>query len=261
MNSTGSNQPSLHAATEVLDALLEGTRSALGDNLVSVYLRGSLATGDFSATSDLDVLTVTERPINDVELAALVALHARLAALPSPYAHRFEVAYIDRTAVRRFTPGQRHPTLYWGKELTRSEHDHNWILERWTVREHGVPLLGPDPKALIDPISADELRIAVRGRLSDWVLWADQPASPDWPIVYTVETMCRALYTLAHGELVSKARAVAWAVATLPQPWCATVDRSQSWRASAAVDRTTIEQEVLQFVRWAVSDGETAVSV
>ena len=73
--------------TAMLDALLLDIRDELGDNLVGAYLRGSLAAGDFVAdTSDIDVLAVTERPVGDAEFAALTALHARLAALPDPYA-------------------------------------------------------------------------------------------------------------------------------------------------------------------------------
>jgi hypothetical protein len=97
---------------------------------VGVYLRGSLATGDFLATSDLDVLTVTERAVDDAELAALRALHDRPATLPGEFSSRFEAAYIDRAALRRFTSGQHHPTLYWNELLARSEHGANWILER-----------------------------------------------------------------------------------------------------------------------------------
>ena len=65
----------------MLKALLSGIRRTLEGNLVGVYLRGSLATGDFiPGTSDLDVLAVTERPTDDAEFAALVTLHAQLAS-------------------------------------------------------------------------------------------------------------------------------------------------------------------------------------
>jgi len=203
------------------------------------------------------VLTVTERPVDDAEFAALRALHARLATLPGDYARRFEVAYIDRAALRRFTHGRRHPTLYWNEPLAWSEHGANWILERWTVREHGVPLCGPEPKTLIDPIAPDELRAAVRDRLRDWAAWAEQPDDPDWPILYTVETICRALYTLAHGELPSKARAVEWAIATLPEPWQTCVGQAREWRAGAACDRAASAPEIRRFVRWAASADAT----
>src|SRR5437762_11810 len=98
--------------TGMLGALLPGLQDGLGNNLVGVYLRGSLALGDFiPATSDIDVLAVTERPVNAAEFAALAALHAHLAALPNPYANRMEMAYIDRVALKRFAPGLHHPTL------------------------------------------------------------------------------------------------------------------------------------------------------
>jgi len=69
-----------------------------------------------------------------------------------------------------------------------------------------------------------------------------------------VETMCRALYTLARSELISKPRAVAWALATLPEPWRALVARSQVWRIDTTTD-LSIVPEVMCFVRWAATDG------
>lgn len=248
----------------MLSALLAGIRQVLGEGLVGVYLRGSLAMGDFTPeTSDLDVLAVTERPVSDAEFAALAALHTQLAALPNPYANRLEMAYIDRAALRRFEPGRQHPTLEQGEALTWSEHGSNWILERWVVREHGVVFCGPDPQTLIDPIPAEDLQAAVRARLRDWNDWASQPDDPDWLLprghkAYVVETMCRALYTLACGELPSKQRAVAWAIETLPQPWRSTVERSRAWCSDDAVD-PAIVPEVMQFVRWAALDGEGVV--
>jgi hypothetical protein len=240
--------------------LLTGIRVRLSDNLVGVYLRGSLALGDFIPdTSDIDALAVTERPVDAAQFDALAAMHAQLAASPHRYANRLEIAYIDRAALWRFEPGLRHPSLGQGEALAWSEHRANWILERWTVRERGVTLLGPDPRTLIAPIASRELRAAVRARLHDWADWAGQIDDPDWLLprshkAYVVETMCRALSTLACNELQSKPRAVAWALATLPEPWRATVVRSRAWRTDNTPDPALVP-EVMRFVRWAASDG------
>jgi predicted nucleotidyltransferase len=122
-----------------LEALLSGVQEVLGGNLVGVYLRGSLATGEFvPETSDLDVLAATEYGVSDTTFAALADMHVRLGALPNPYAKRVEMAYVDRAALKRFEPGQRHPTLGQGESLQWTEHFTNWILERWTLREHEV---------------------------------------------------------------------------------------------------------------------------
>jgi hypothetical protein len=244
----------------LLAALLSGVRQILAANLIGVYLRGSLATGDFDPeTSDLDVLAVTERPVNDAEFAALAALHTRLAA-DNPWGKRLEMAYIDRAALRRFAPDQRHVTLYQGEALTRATHGANWLLERWTVREHGVALYGPAAKTLIDPITDDELRVAVRDRLPDWDDWANQPDDPDWLLLprshkaYVVASMCRALYTLACGGLPSKVSAVAWALENLPEPWRSLVERSRAWRTDDTVD-LTILPEVMAFVHWTAAQS------
>ena len=243
---------------ELLNALGGGVQERLGHNLVGVYLRGSLALGGFRPeTSDVDVLAVTERPVNEAEFAALATLHTQLAALPNPYAERIEMAYIDRAALRRFQPGVRHPTLGQGDTFKWNEHQANWILERWTVRECGVTMLGPVPQTLIDPVSSGELCQAVRARLGDWAAWARTPDDPEWLAprshkAYVVETMCRALYTLAHAELSSKQRAVAWALEVLAEPWRSTVARSQTWRTDRALD-PGIVPEVRDFILWTAS--------
>jgi predicted nucleotidyltransferase len=249
----------------IVEALLSGMRAELGDNLAGAYLRGSLALGDFiPATSDVDVLAVTERPAGDAEFARLAALHARMAALAHPYANRMENAYIDRAALRRFVPGRRHPTLGQGEKLAWTEHRDNWILERWIVRERGVVLFGPDPRTLIDSIPAGELGAAVRARLGDWAEWASQADDPDWLLprnhkAYVVETMCRALYTLARGELASKPRSVAWALEALPEPWRSTVERSRAWRTDSTPD-PSIVPEVMGFVHWAAAQAGDKVT-
>jgi hypothetical protein len=242
-------------AADMLAALLAGMRATLGDDLVGVYLRGSLATGDFDpATSDLDFFAVTERPVTAATFAALRALHAQLDRRQTRYAGELEGPYFDRAAARRFRPGERHPTIGRGEALAWTEHGANWALERWTVRERGLILLGPDPRALIDAVTPDELRTAVRARLGDWLAWAGCPDDPNWlgarsHQTYVVETMCRVLFTLACGALTSKPRAVAWALADLPEPWRTTVARSRAWHGDSTADPATVP-EVLRFVRW-----------
>ncbi|MFC4099181.1 aminoglycoside adenylyltransferase domain-containing protein [Paenibacillus xanthanilyticus] len=244
-------------AGEMLQLLLSGVQEVLGDNLVGVYLRGSLALGDFQpGSSDLDFLVATRSPVTAETIADLNGLHDRLARIPNPYAHELEGTYIDQAALRTFQEERQFPTLSRGETLRLAVHRSNWVLERWTVREHGITLLGPDPKTLIDPISKEHIRSAVSDRLRDWAAWCDQPDDPAWQrplhhLAYVVETMCRALYTLDGGEMCSKPRAVEWALRTLPQPWHALVEQSRSWRADNVTtpDEASIA-EVRRFIRW-----------
>ena len=125
------------------------------------------------------------------------------------------MSYIDRVAIKRFRPGERfHPRSGDDAPFEWYEHRQNWVLERWAVREHGVILVGPDPRTLIDPITPEEIREAVaselRIRVDDW---ATGGPTPGWLLhrgaqVFEVETVCRALHTLSTGELRTKPRAV-----------------------------------------------------
>jgi len=245
---------------EILAALVPGVQAALPDNLIGVYLCGSLATGDFIETSDIDFVVAIERPVSDAEVGALIEMHARLAALPNPYADRLEGAYIDRASLRRFEPGRRFLTVECETPLRWQEHRCQSVLERWVLREKGIALVGPDPRSLIDPISAAELREAVRQRVREWATWAADPDDPKWlpprsHQAYVVETMCRALYTLRFGELASKRAAALWAVSVLPQSWRGLVEKAVAVRADETPDPETIDQ-VLGFVAWVASEGE-----
>ena len=202
--------------------------------------------------------------MSDAEAEALIGLHARLASLPNNYADRLEGAYIDRAALRRFEPGRRFLTVECETPLRWKEHELSWLIERWVLREKGIALLGPNPNTLIDPISPEELRDGVARRLHEWAAWAADPHDPEWlpprsHQAYVVETMCRALYTLAFGDLVSKQKATVWAVSALPAPWLGLVQTTVTSRADATPDEATIE-DVLRFVQWAAAEAETFAS-
>ncbi|HEY8768507.1 MAG TPA: aminoglycoside adenylyltransferase domain-containing protein [Dehalococcoidia bacterium] len=242
----------------LIDALLAGFRDALGDNIVGVYLRGSLALGGFDpATSDVDLLVVTERQVSEAECGALAALHGRIPPTHADVSgRRYEVSYIDKAAIKRFRPDERcHPRSGDDAPFEWYEHRQNWMLERWAVREHGVILVGPDPKTLIDPITPEEIREAVaselRIRVDDW---ASGEPTPVWLLhrgaqVFEVETVCRALHTLSTAELRTKAEAVAWAKQTLPAEWQPLIAWSQNCRGDLTRDTTRIE-ELRAFARW-----------
>ena len=259
MDNTGLNV----CCSELIEALLDRVQAVLDDNLVGFYLRGSLALGGFNKkTSDVDVLVVTESPVSGSEFEALRQLHERIDARNNVFGRHYEVSYIDRASVRRFSQGETHPTVGADWAFCWGEHRDNFVLERWTVREHGVVVLGPCPKTLIDPITIGELQDAVVSELAargdDWA--ADQKC-PNWlrPKYYQafeIETLCRALYTLELGKMPTKPEAVEWALATLPDPWCELVRWSQVYRADKTEDDSKFS-DVMQFARWATQEART----
>jgi hypothetical protein len=102
---------------------------------------------------------------------------------------------------------------------------------------------------LIDPVSSEAIRLAARETLFDW--WTPQLDDPfrllkrDYQ-AYAVLTMCRALYTLEHGEVVSKPAAAKWAVNVLEDRWQGLIERSLAWQAGEPLEEM---EEVLAFIR------------
>ena len=218
----------------VLHELLSAAQSILGDRFLGMYLGGSLAAGDFDPhRSDIDFLVVTFDEIPDNMLPAFEATHTRIAAGGSVWATELEGSYIPKDALRRYNPARAlHPHLERGGVFRVEQHDSDWVIHRHVLREHGMALAGPAPRTLIDPVGPDDLRRAVLELLLGW--WApmlDDPARLCDPgyLPYAVLTMCRMLYTLQHGTIVSKPVAARWAQQALGERWVGLIDQALVW--------------------------------
>jgi predicted nucleotidyltransferase len=239
----------------LLRQFLEEVRAASGAQFVGAYLFGSLACGGFDRDSDVDVLVVTEDEISGALFSSLRALHERVAAFDSHWATQLEVSYIPRRALRRRDPSDStHPHIDRGagERLQMASHDSDWVVQRHTLRERGVTLAGPPPETLIDAVSADDLRRA----MLDMMWWPaeilEDPAriSVRGYQSYMVLTMCRVLYTLEHGAVVSKREAAVWASGVLGVRWPPLIERASEGRRNPRADASDGDvRETLDLIR------------
>jgi hypothetical protein len=240
----------------ILRAVLEGAQAILGEHFVGMYLYGSLARGDFDpASSDIDFLVVTDAYLPADRVAALQAMHDRIAVSGSPWATEIEGSYIPRAALRRYDPAHAlHPLIDRGGRLRLEQHEIDTVITLQGLRERGIVLAGPPPATLIDPVSPDDLRHAAAELMRVW--WAPRRRDPTrlrqhGYQVYAVLTMCRMLYTLQYGAIVSKPVAARWALATLDPRRLPLVERALAWRKDMpdAVDEVDVRatQEFIQY--------------
>jgi hypothetical protein len=191
-------------------------------------------------------------------LDRLAGLHAGLKAAGG-WTARLEVVYLPLAALRRYDPADtgRYPIAASDRDFALGGQGPSWVLDRWVAREHGLAVAGPAPRALIDPIAPGELRAAVRSLvLGFWAGQLDGPP-PAWlrPRNYqafAVLSMCRALHTLEHGEVVAKPVAAAWARRRLGPPWPDQVERALRWRADERPDDAALP-DTLRLVADAVA--------
>jgi predicted nucleotidyltransferase len=226
-----------HAEVNTLLAtLLARVQATLGEQFVAMFLDGSLASGDFDEASDIDFVVTTEAEVSTPLFERLRAMHDEIAALPMPWAVQLEGSYISREALRRYDPtNATHPNIERGRgeRLKLAQHDATWLVHRAIAYDHGISLAGPPPRELIDPIAPDELRAAMRTMLPGWKDWLlDHPErlAPRGYQSYVVLTMCRVLYTLQWGRVVSKPTAARWARGTLGPRWEPLIERALEGR-------------------------------
>jgi len=212
----------------VLERFAAGTQTALRDNFVGAYLVGSLATGDFDLDSDIDFLVITNNEMTDAELRSIQALHRELYDLGCYPAQHLEGSYISRDLLNREDLVGVQP--FWYVEngstlLTRSVHDNRWHV-RWILRERGIALRGPDPKILVQSVSAEVLRSEILASVED--LRVRFLAELEEPLGYfntrfgqsfTVLTCCRMLHTFKTGLVESKRYAARWAEQSVDPAW------------------------------------------
>lgn len=226
----------------LLQELLESVQSVLGSHFVGMYLGGSLASGDFDQDSDIDFEVVTDEDVSGDLFLALQAMHDRIAASDSEWGIQLEGSYISQHALRRYDPAHTlHPNIErgHGERLKMADHDAVWDIHRYVLRERGITIVGPDPRTLIDPVSPDDLRRAVLSTLHGWAASIlDNPegiAGYRGYQSYVTLTLCRILYTLHHGAVVSKPVAAKWAQATQGEPWAPLVERAMVGRHASAM--------------------------
>jgi predicted nucleotidyltransferase len=220
----------------LLSDLLESVRAILGPHFVGMLLFGSLVSGDFDEASDVDVLVVTDDNISDDLFSLLQAMHDRIARGESTWATQIEVSYLPRAALRRYDPAHnRHPRLDRGRgeRLHMMEHEADWVVQRHLLRERGLALAGPPPQTLIDLVSPDDLRAAMLPALRLWgrsLLDDPSQMSQRGYQSFSVLSICRILYTLQHGAVVSKQTAARWALATWDRRWARLIERALEGR-------------------------------
>jgi hypothetical protein len=239
---------------------------ALPGFVEGLYVVGSAALDAWQPEhSDVDAVIVTSRPAGADDAAALARVHAAMPDRP-----HLDGVYLDRAAFAERPSDQRVVPYVVDGQLHADEPCDELNPVLWlTLRRYGIPVrdpaathpaatysaathpgaegAGPDGDvdvAALRRYNLDNLRgywqalaAHTRGRLAD--------RDPDLPlpadlVVWPVLGPARLHYTLAHLDVISKARAGAYLAELFPQ-WASLADRAIRWRAGEPESFTTTD--------------------
>jgi predicted nucleotidyltransferase len=213
---------SIPELNDVLLELIESAKQILGSQLLSAYLQGSFALGDWDSHSDVDFLIVLQDELPIDLLPRLQAMHQRIYALPSVWAQHLEGSYISQKVLREANTSI--PLWYLNngsQELVLSTHC-NTLVTRHTTREYGIALHGADAKSLIESVLPQELKLEVKAVMHNWgtqILESPSKISTRWYQQFAIISYCRMLETLQTGQVKSKRSAALWGQQHLEAQW------------------------------------------
>lgn len=161
----------------VLVELTARAMEILGENFVGAYVQGSFAVGDADLYSDCDFLIPTHEPITADHEAGLRALHDEIPTRDGHWFRHLEGSYPVARELRTLDGlGKEWPYIDHGSRQLQFSTHCNSEVARWSLRECGVTITGPNPKTLVDEVTARILRDKMRQYaltiLPDLYTWA-----------------------------------------------------------------------------------------
>lgn len=254
---------------EVLNIFVNEISKELKENLVGIYLVGSIATGDFDLDSDVDFLVVTKKELTEAEMKRLQDAHLKVYNIGCYPAKHLEGSYISIDDLNDWKTVGQKKLYYFDNGSTTYEqttHDNQWHV-RWILRERGITLIGPKPETFLQAVPLNELFGEIEASMlqSKEIFQGEinRPLSfcnSRFGQSFFVLTYCRMLHTLHTGTVQSKKAAARWAKQFVDPKWAKLID--QAWDEREGVRfmekihqraEQTLLDETLEFLNYAVS--------
>jgi hypothetical protein len=232
--------------------LFNGIYQILGDNLLGLYLGGSLAIGDFDEDrSDLDFLVVAKGELSDDSIRRLHKLHDSVRASNKNRLYtNYEGIYLSTDQASHPKTADMHaPHLGSDGHFQIEDHGADIIIDLWKIRKSGFVVYGPPPRDVIGEVTTDDMLQAKTQLFNGWwlpKLEAKEPMDDEYQ-AYAVLTMARILCGFENHDEVSKKKAAAWCAAEYPQ-FAKLVSKALAWQEGDRLDELERTYDFIAFV-------------
>ncbi|AZN40944.1 aminoglycoside adenylyltransferase domain-containing protein [Paenibacillus albus] len=203
-----------------LEEMADSFKQALGENIVGIYLHGSLAMGGFNPDkSDIDIIIIAKSKLTIEETKALtkqlLLLHDEL-----PSGRGIELSIVLAAIAADFVhpaPFEYHYSDYHREKYQRDEdyccggfEDPDLAAHFTVIYERGMTIYGKPIREVFMPVDRAFYLQAIIGDIA-----SASAEIMDSPVYYTLN-LCRVLLYLREGVVSSKKEAAEWALHALP---------------------------------------------
>lgn len=242
----------------VAEALAASIQGMLGNDLVGIYLSGSMVTGGFDpGVSDLDLVVVTAIEADRIDLAGLERMHREFVQQRPDWSDRIEAVYIGHRTLRSFrTSTDRLAVISPGEPLhLRDDAAMLWLQNWYLIRETGLALAGPAASEIVPAIRWREFVDATTRYARDLSTRIEGEVSSGG-LAYALLTICRAYMTARTDRHVSKHEAAALVSELVPESaWLIEAAlRARSSRGTTGFDDSRTQAAARELIRILVTE-------
>jgi len=229
-------------------------RQVLGENLVGIYLHGSLAMGCFNPrTSDVDFIVVVSRKLDAAARRAVIAFILELAEQAPPKGLEFSIVTLE--AARRFvhpTPFELHYSKTWHEMYRSGQADYETprldpdLAAHFTIiRERGICLCGRPIGEVFGSVPEADYWASIRADAQDIL---DNPTRNP---VYTVLNLCRVLAFKQERLITSKTEGGRWGLRALPPEYAGLIRQAlDEYQAETPPDSPWDDRQLESFAAY-----------
>ena len=208
----------------ILDEIINESKKILGENLIGIYLHGSMAMGCFNPDkSDIDLIIVIEDDMSDAQKLVLME-HIVLLNRQAPR-KGLEISVVKRKYCKPFvypTPFELHFSpmhLKWFQDAPQDYvekmkgEDIDLAAHFTIIREYGIVLWGEKIEEVFAPVPRKNYLASIYADIenaTDVIL--EEP-------VYIILNLCRVLAFVKDGLYLSKEKGGRWGMEHLPSEY------------------------------------------
>ncbi len=200
---------------DLLDQILAGLKEIFADDLVGMYVYGSLAQGCFRPKqSDIDFTVVVKKTLTKEQEKQLFQLYKKISKDPD-YGEWFEGVFFTLDQVKKAVFPSPFLFCFAHSKCRVPENekdlDPDFPMTLRHLYDYGVALFGPEPKKLFLPPGWEILEPSIKEDVKySFKIFQKAP-------LYTVLNLCRAIYALETKDVsASKKQAGEWALQNFP---------------------------------------------
>lgn len=240
---------------KILGSFEKGLLGIFGNNLIGLYLTGSLSYSDFNpGSSDIDLVAILNKPATPDELKLVKQLHFQIEKQNKKWAKRIECSYIPSDMLKNILP-PKTPRPYFGEGVFYPEaaYGNEWLINNYLLYKQGITLLGKNFRKLVKPIDiVDVQKACIKDLFKEWQPKITDPnyLNNDHYQSYVVLNLCRILYTVICNSLAAKKTSASWVKKEYKQ-WNDLIQAAENWQYGK---KMSLKVKTIEFIKFVINE-------